>query len=914
MTGAVPSNRMGGVRCYNPAVLSLLALMLCAQSEVGLDLHVPQRPPAMGAGLRGSCRVVAVNTGTCALPAGAPINLSYHWLAGNGASVVFDGERTPLPLPMEPGVSAEIDLRFKAPDTPGRYRLQVDAVWEHRFWFSELGGRPGPEITVEIEPVRLGFRGEALLWRASGASHPSSVAVSNTGTLPIKTTDLLRVGYEFDPMWLGAAVKRDLPVSLPFDLRPGESITVEVPIRAPNHQGAYRFAWVAATGEGTVVGRAPARLPVVSQKVTTLVVLCMAVMVLAALVPPWRRRMAPLLPIAPWLWFIAAVSWKVMRVGEITYHWPDARVGLLVAVSCALLGAPILFLSWRPRVWAFFTLNLLVSALMFGDLGYYHYFGDFPSVATLAHARQLGAVTASVPSQVTAQALFILADLPILAFLLVWGLRRIPAPLRSRRLRMAAAGTALAAGLCLAAVETSRSRGAASGIFRQRFQNAYLAAELGMVNYHLFDACEWAWGEVRGKTLPKEDRERVMRRFSTPPRPATAPGPFWGRARGKNFLLVQEESLEAFALDSTAGGMPVMPFLRSVRGGCLEFSAFYDETAHGRTSDAEFLLLTSLHPSPGGSAFFLHGDNHFRTLAHIFRDNGYATLFAHPHERGFWNRYAAYAGFGFDRLLFKEEFVPGRTIGWGLANGEFFDQAVRKLEALPRPFFALLVTLTDHHPFQDLPIPAAELPLGRLEGTLLGRYLKVCREKDRALEGLARRMRETGLLDETVIVVYGDHDAGLGWGPERLREAGLPSGAPLDLYERERLPLLIHGPGAGGGLVRTAGGHMDLAPTVLDLAGLSPGGAPFLGRSLLAPSEGQAVFTDTSFRTDQLHFVRRGVSGRPECWDLVTRTETDIARCRPDFDRAVERLKISEAILRGDLVPDLLVLPEPAGR
>ena len=891
----------------------LLALLLCVRSEVGLDLKVVNGPAVLGAGLRGDCAVEVVNTGACALPSGEPVNLSYHWMAGDGAVAVFEGERTPLPLPLPPGAKTGVVLRLKAPGIPGRYRLRVDAVWERRFWFSELGGRPGPEVSVDIAPVRLGFGPGMPFWMAGGATRQTTVVVSNEGAVAIRKDDRVRVGYEFSPLCLGAAVPPDLPLPLPDDLRPGESATLEVPIRAPRHQGAYRFAWVAGDGGGTGVARVPARLPVVSQKVTTLFVAGMTLALLAAAVPPWRRKLAPFLPIVPWLWFIAAGGWKVLRVGEITSQWPDARMGLLAAASCALLGAPLLLLGWRARLWAFWALNLLVSVLMVADLAYYRYFGDFPSIATLAHGRQLGAVEASVPALLSAQALFLLADLPLIAILSWWG-GRIPRPSRSRGLRFAAAGTALAACLVLIAVEVSRSKGAAAGVFRQRFQNAFLAAELGVVNYHLYDAGAWAWAEVRGRTLSKMERERVARRFNTTGEPAAAPGPYTGRARGRNFLLVQEESFESFALDATAGGVSVMPFLRKVRGDCLEFSSFFDETAHGRTSDAEFLLLTSLHPASGGSALFLHANDHFRTLAHIFRENGYSTLFAHPFDRRFWNRYAAYAGFGFDRLLFKEDFDPGRTIGWGLANAEFFEQSVRKLETLPRPFFALLVTLTDHHPYQDLPIPTDELPLGRLEGTLLGRYLKVCREKDRALEDLVRRIREAGLLEDTVIAVYGDHDAGLGWGKERFREAGLPSGSSLDLCERDRLPLLIHGPGIGGAVIAQAGGQMDLGPTVLDLAGLDPGRTPFLGRSLLAPGEGQAVFFDTSFRTDRLHFVRRGASGRPECWDLATRTETDIARCRPDFNRAEERLKISDAILRGDLVPGLLAAPPPAGR
>lgn len=896
-------------RLYNHAMLPALALLLCLRSDVRLDLRVLEAPVSVRAGLSTVCRVEVTNAGACGFPPGEPINLSYHWLAPDGTMVVFEGERTPLPLPLEPGAVAEVTMNIKAPGTPGEYRLQLDPVWEHRFWFSELAGGAGPEIPVAVGQVRLRFKGGPFPWRASGTGGPVAVEVKNAGEQPLRADDRVWVGYEIRPLWSREAAERFLPVALTVPLDAGASVTLQVPVGAPGHQGVYRFAWVAASGDGTVLGRGAVPLPVVSQKVTTLLVLCMAAMVAAALVPAWRRRSAPLLAIAPWLWFVLAASWKVMRVGEVAHQWPDLRLGLLGASSITFLGAPLLFLSRRWRGWAFWGLNLLLSLLLFADLVYYRYFGDFPSIATLAHIGQMGAVTGSVPSLVTAQALFLLSDLPLLAVLLIWSRRSVPAPPESKGLRRAVAGGALLACLAMAALEVARSKGPAAGVFRQRFQNANLAAELGAVDYHLYDAGEWAWRKVRGKALSREDRERVTRRFSGGGRPPVVRGPFWGRGRGRNFLLVQEESLEEFALDAEVGGRAVMPFLRGARDRSLSFPSFYDETSHGRTSDAEFMLLTSLHPASAGSPFFLFAGNRFRTLAQIFRENGYTTFYAHPHEKGFWNRYAVYPGFGFDRLVFKDGFAPGRTIGWGLANDDFLEQSVGMLEGLPRPFFALLVTLTDHHPYQDLPIPAEELPLGRLEGTLMGRYLKVCREKDRALERFARRMREAGLLEETVVVLYGDHDAGLGWGRDQLRDAGLPGETNLDLYERDRLPLLIHGPGIGAGAVPRTGGHADLGPTLLELAGLDLGGAPFLGTSLLGGGEGQAVFAGASFRSERLHFVRRGASGRPECWDLAARREVEIARCRPGFERAEERLRVSEAILKGDLVSELVAAP-----
>src|SRR5262245_60665151 len=65
--------------------------------------------------------------------------LSYHWLDERGNPIVWDGPRTSLGEPIEPGERASRTLRLRGPIPPGRYRLAVDLVEEHRFWLEELG-------------------------------------------------------------------------------------------------------------------------------------------------------------------------------------------------------------------------------------------------------------------------------------------------------------------------------------------------------------------------------------------------------------------------------------------------------------------------------------------------------------------------------------------------------------------------------------------------------------------------------------------------------------------------------------------------------------------------------------------------------------------------------------------------------
>jgi hypothetical protein len=75
--------------------------------------------------------------------------LSYHWLDERGNAIVWDGLRTRLARVVEPGDSLRQELSIRAPIPPGRYRLAIDIVEEHRFWLAELGNPPLAE-DVEV--------------------------------------------------------------------------------------------------------------------------------------------------------------------------------------------------------------------------------------------------------------------------------------------------------------------------------------------------------------------------------------------------------------------------------------------------------------------------------------------------------------------------------------------------------------------------------------------------------------------------------------------------------------------------------------------------------------------------------------------------------------------------------------------
>jgi hypothetical protein len=109
-------------------------------------------PVEAGAAQRAS--VEALNAGTATWRTRGNLDglfLAYHWLDERGNPIVWDAERTPLDRAVEPGEVLHQEMTLRGPVPPGRYRLAVDMLEEHRFWLAELGNAEHEEL-VDVLP------------------------------------------------------------------------------------------------------------------------------------------------------------------------------------------------------------------------------------------------------------------------------------------------------------------------------------------------------------------------------------------------------------------------------------------------------------------------------------------------------------------------------------------------------------------------------------------------------------------------------------------------------------------------------------------------------------------------------------------------------------------------------------------
>ena len=181
-------------------------------------------------------------------------------------------------------------------------------------------------------------------------------------------------------------------------------------------------------------------------------------------------------------------------------------------------------------------------------------------------------------------------------------------------------------------------------------------------------------------------------------------------------------------------------------------------------------------------------------------------------------------------------------------------------------------TQQTHHPYEPSPgVPL--LPLVRdpvIDDYAFSRYLNVLRETDHQLGRLFDAVRQSGQDRDTIIIITGDHGQAFGY-PHNVYMQG------RSVYEEDvRVPLVIWAPRLYAKPLRTAtvGSHVDLAPTLTELAGLLPAAA-WQGRNLVdARRSPRAYFyvAEDEFmlgvREDRWKYILNVRDGSDELFDL----------------------------------------------
>ena len=350
--------------------------------------------------------------------------------------------------------------------------------------------------------------------------------------------------------------------------------------------------------------------------------------------------------------------------------------------------------------------------------------------------------------------------------------------------------------------------------------------------------------------------------------------------KDKNVIVIHGESMQSFAMDLSFNGKEVTPTLNKLAKEGIYFSNFYAVESVGTSSDTEFTFNTSLMPSSIGTVFMSYYDRNYVSIPKLMKENGYTTFSMHGNTCDFWNRETMHMNLGYDKFYcYTKSYKIDETIGLGLSDKSFFKQSIPIIkENSNNKFYSILIMLSNHTPFSDIngisnydisytyiDSEGNEVKDNHLEGTIMGNYLKSVNYADEALGEFLDGLDKEGLLDNTIVIIYGDHDAKIKKNEfEKFynykdgkylteKDKGYVEFDDYDYELNRKVPFIIWSKDEEYNTeVTKLMSMLDVQPTLGNMLGFENEYA--LGHDIFSIDENVIVFPDGNWLTDKMYY------------------------------------------------------------
>jgi len=584
-------------------------------------------------------------------------------------------------------------------------------------------------------------------------------------------------------------------------------------------------------------------------------------------------------------------------------------------IATALILMSIALYVNRPKI-SYIVMGviyILESALLYGNILYYREFSDFLSFNTIAGASKVSKGLGSSATNLIQPHDFIYGlDFIIILILLLTHYIKIDS--RPMRKLTAIATTFLAIFLFsfnLTIAESNRPQ-----LLGRTFDRAYIVKYLGLNTFLAYDSIKTVQNnQVRSEAVgtDMDDVLSYLNKNYAKPNPQ-----YFGKAKGKNIIVIHLESFQQFLINDKVNGQEVTPFLNSLYGdkNTMSFDNFYHEVGQGKTSDAENMLETGLFGLPEGSLFSkLGSDNTFQAAPAILQQKeGYTSAVFHGNIGSFWNRDNVYKNIGYNYFFDSSYFnkTDDSSLEYGMKDKLMLSESVKYLEQLQQPFYTKFITVTNHYPFQLPDEDNDGFTPPDTGNSAVNNYFVTAHYLDNALKEFFDYLKASGIYDNSMIVLYGDHYG--------LSDSQNPDLAPLlgidqsnwtsfNDSQMQKVPFMVHMKGLKGGINHTYGGEIDVLPTILHLAGINTKQYVQLGTDLLSTDHNPIViFRNKNFVTPH-YTVLKSSDGTPVVYRNKTGEQVDLdqdpilkAKVTKWQKYVTDKLKLSDTINNKNLL------------
>ncbi len=322
---------------------------------------------------------------------------------------------------------------------------------------------------------------------------------------------------------------------------------------------------------------------------------------------------------------------------------------------------------------------------------------------------------------------------------------------------------------------------------------------------------------------------------------------YTGMFEGKNLIVLVGESFSTLAIRED-----LTPNLYKLYKEGFQFDNFYTPVFPVSTADGEYITDTSLVPKEGVWSFKEIVGNYMPySYANIFEKFGYSSNAYHNHTATYYERDKYINSMGYNSYLAVGTGLEDRmdTTKWPNSDYEMIDVTTDDYINNDK-FLAYYMTVSGH------------LNYTRIGNSMVDRNWETVKDlpySDKAKSYLAanieldkavgKLLEELGKLEDTVIVISGDHYP-YGLTLDEINE--LSTYERDDTFEKYRMPLLIWSGSMKEPIkVEKIGSSLDVLPTVLNLFGVEYDSRLLMGRDVLSDSAPLVIFSDRSFITDK---------------------------------------------------------------
>lgn len=367
---------------------------------------------------------------------------------------------------------------------------------------------------------------------------------------------------------------------------------------------------------------------------------------------------------------------------------------------------------------------------------------------------------------------------------------------------------------------------------------------------------------------------------------------YTNKFKEKNVIFIHMESIQNFLIDLKINGEEVLPNINRLAKEGIYFNKFYPQISIGTSSDTEFTISTGLMPSSSGTVFVNYYNRYYESMQKYFSQMGYYTFSMHANNADYWNRKIMHNNLGYMDFYAKDKFViPPESdmeyIGLGLSDKSFFKQILPILTDIKnkkQPYFGTIITLSNHSPFSDIEKYGdfnvkmkytyydevgnfIEGEADYLENTSMGNYIKSSHYADAALGQFFEDLEKTSLVDNTIFILYGDHEARLAkkqfnrlynYDPikDEIKSEEDETYINLDNYQYDLLkntPLIIWSSSKKyNKTIDDVMGMYDILPTIANMFGFKAKYA--LGNDIFSNNEKIVVFPNGNVLTNKVYY------------------------------------------------------------